>query len=104
MATLDSKIPEGPLETKWSGYKASVPLVNPANKRSLEIIVVGSGLAGSAAAASLAEMGYKVKVFCFQDSARYRSTRSGPPRSRAIESGLASPIRFWELPIERCLV
>jgi succinate dehydrogenase / fumarate reductase, flavoprotein subunit len=67
---LDAKIPEGQLETKWSQYKSSVSLVNPANKRSLHIIVVGSGLAGSAAAASLAEMGYKVKVFCFQDSPR----------------------------------
>ncbi|HYG50570.1 MAG TPA: fumarate reductase/succinate dehydrogenase flavoprotein subunit [Flavobacteriales bacterium] len=67
---LDSKIPEGPLDSKWSKYKSSVALVNPANKRNLEIIVVGSGLAGSSAAASLAELGYKVKVFCFQDSAR----------------------------------
>jgi succinate dehydrogenase / fumarate reductase flavoprotein subunit len=70
MSKLDSKIPEGNLEQKWSKYKASVALVNPANKRSLEIIVVGSGLAGASAAASLAEMGYKVKCFCFQDSAR----------------------------------
>jgi succinate dehydrogenase / fumarate reductase, flavoprotein subunit len=70
MSKLDSKIPEGNVEQKWSKYKSSVSLVNPANKRSLEIIVVGSGLAGSSAAASLAEMGYKVKVFCFQDSAR----------------------------------
>ncbi|HEX8516407.1 MAG TPA: fumarate reductase/succinate dehydrogenase flavoprotein subunit [Bacteroidia bacterium] len=70
MSKLDSKIPEGNLEQKWSKYKSSVSLVNPANKRSLEIIVVGSGLAGSSAAASLAEMGYKVKVFCFQDSPR----------------------------------
>ncbi len=67
---LDSKIPEGNLNEKWTKYKSSVHLVNPANKRSLEIIVVGSGLAGSAAAASLAEMGYKVKCFCFQDSPR----------------------------------
>jgi succinate dehydrogenase / fumarate reductase, flavoprotein subunit len=67
---LDAKIPAGPIEQKWSKYRSTVPLVNPANKRSLEIIIVGSGLAGSAAAASLAEMGYKVKVFCFQDSAR----------------------------------
>ena len=67
---LDSKIPEGPLEQKWEKYKSSVALVNPANKRNLEIIVVGSGLAGASAASSLAEMGYKVKVFCFQDSAR----------------------------------
>ncbi len=67
---LDAKIPEGPLEQKWTKYRSTVALVNPANKRSLEVIVVGSGLAGSAAAASLAELGYKVKVFCFQDSPR----------------------------------
>ncbi|HPQ09076.1 MAG TPA: fumarate reductase/succinate dehydrogenase flavoprotein subunit [Bacteroidia bacterium] len=67
---LDAKIPEGPLQEKWTKFRSTVPLVNPANKRNLEIIVVGSGLAGSSAAASLAELGYKVKVFCFQDSAR----------------------------------
>lgn len=70
MTPLNSNIPEGPLETKWAKYKSSVPLVNPANKRSLEILVVGSGLAGASAAASLAELGYKVKCFCFQDSPR----------------------------------
>lgn len=70
MTKLNSKIPEGPLETKWTNYKSTAPLVNPANKRSIEIIVVGSGLAGSSAAASLAELGYKVKCFCFQDSPR----------------------------------
>ncbi|MDP1812922.1 fumarate reductase/succinate dehydrogenase flavoprotein subunit [Lacihabitans sp. CS3-21] len=67
---LDAKVPEGPIGEKWTKYKSSVPLVNPANKRSLEIIVVGTGLAGASAAASLAEMGYKVKTFCFQDSPR----------------------------------
>src|SRR5688572_5921408 len=67
---LDAKIPEGTIETKWTKYRSTVPLVNPANKRHLEIIVVGSGLAGASAAAALAEMGYKVKCFCFQDSAR----------------------------------
>ena len=70
MSKLDSKIPKGPIEQKWNAYKDHVPLVNPSNKRNLEIIVVGSGLAGSSAAASLAELGYKVKVFCFQDSPR----------------------------------
>lgn len=70
MSKLESKIPEGAIETKWSKYKSSVPLVNPANKRNLEILIVGSGLAGASAAASLAELGYKVKVFCFQDSPR----------------------------------
>lgn len=70
MSKLDSKIPEGPIDQKWTKYRSTIPLVNPANKRSLEVIVVGSGLAGSSAAATLAEMGYQVKVFCFQDSPR----------------------------------
>jgi succinate dehydrogenase / fumarate reductase, flavoprotein subunit len=67
---LDSKIPQGPLAEKWTGYRSTVPLVNPANKRNMEIIVVGTGLAGASAAATLAELGYKVKAFCFQDSPR----------------------------------
>src|SRR6478609_752018 len=67
---LNAKIPEGVLETKWTKYQSTVHLVNPANKRSLEVIVVGSGLAGASAAASLAEMGYKVKAYCYQDSPR----------------------------------
>lgn len=67
---LNSKIPEGPLDEKWKNYKGHVRLVNPANKRRLEIIVIGTGLAGASAAASLGEMGYKVKAFCFQDSPR----------------------------------
>lgn len=67
---LDSKIPEGILDQKWTDYKGHCKLVNPANKRKLEIIVVGTGLAGASAAASLGELGYKVKAFCFQDSPR----------------------------------
>ncbi len=67
---LDAKIPGGELESKWTKFRSTVPLVNPANKRSIEIIVVGTGLAGASAAASLAELGYKVKAFCFQDSPR----------------------------------
>ena len=67
---LDNKIPEGPLSQKWTNYKSEIPLVSPANKRNIEIIVVGTGLAGGSAAASLAEMGYRVKAFCFQDSPR----------------------------------
>jgi succinate dehydrogenase / fumarate reductase, flavoprotein subunit len=70
MATLDSKIPEGPLVNKWSNYKAKQKLVNPANKRKLDVIVVGTGLAGASASASLAEMGFNVKTFCYQDSPR----------------------------------
>ena len=67
---LNSKIPSGKLEQKWTNYKGHCKLVNPANKRKLEIIVVGTGLAGASAAASLGELGYQVKAFCFQDSAR----------------------------------
>lgn len=67
---LDAKIPSGKLDEKWTSYKSNVKLVNPANKRKLEVIVIGTGLAGSSAAASLGEMGYKVKSFCFQDTPR----------------------------------
>ena len=67
---LDSKIPQGEMDKKWTDYKGHVKLVNPANKRKLEVIVVGTGLAGASAAASLGELGYKVKAFCFQDSPR----------------------------------
>ena len=68
--TLKSNIPDGPLDQKWTKYKNTARLVNPANKRSIDVIVVGTGLAGASAAASLAEMGYKVKALCFQDSPR----------------------------------
>jgi succinate dehydrogenase / fumarate reductase flavoprotein subunit len=67
---LDAKIPEGPLAEKWNKHKFNLKLVNPANKRKYDIIVVGTGLAGASAAASLAELGYNVKAFCFQDSPR----------------------------------
>jgi succinate dehydrogenase / fumarate reductase flavoprotein subunit len=67
---LDSKIPSGPLEHKWERHKFESKLINPANKRKYEIIVVGTGLAGASAAATLGELGYKVKAFCFQDSPR----------------------------------
>ena len=67
---LDSKIPSGPISDKWTDYKDHINLVNPANKRNLDIIVVGTGLAGGSAAATLAELGYNVKAFCFQDSPR----------------------------------
>lgn len=70
MTKLNSRIPEGELENIWQKYKSTVRLVNPANKRKIEILVIGSGLAGGAAAASLAELGYTVKCFCYQDSPR----------------------------------
>ena len=70
MASLDSKIPKGPLSNKWTNHKNHIDLVSPANKRLIDIIVVGTGLAGASASATLAELGYNVKSFCFQDSPR----------------------------------
>src|SRR5260221_13010106 len=67
---LDARIPDGPLPQKWDKHKAAIGLVTPSNKRKYEIIVVGTGLAGASAAASLAELGYSVKSFCIQDSPR----------------------------------
>lgn len=70
MAVLDAKVPSGPLEQKWSYYKAHQNLVSPANKKKLDVIVVGTGLGGASAAASLGELGFRVKAFCYQDSPR----------------------------------
>ena len=67
---LNSRIPDGPIEKKWEKHKFDLKLVNPANKRKYKVLVVGSGLAGGAAAASLAELGYEVECFCYQDSPR----------------------------------
>ncbi|HET7361455.1 MAG TPA: hypothetical protein VFI78_05940, partial [Salinimicrobium sp.] len=65
MSILDSKIPEGPIADKWTNHKNHINLVNPANKRKIDIIVIGTGLAGGSAAATLAELGYNVKTFCY---------------------------------------
>lgn len=70
MTTLNSRVPEGPIKDKWTTYKDKIDLVNPANKRNIDIIVVGTGLAGGSAAATLAELGYNVKAFAYQDSPR----------------------------------
>ncbi len=70
MARLDSKTPNGPLSEKWTQHKSNINLVSPANKRLIDVIVVGTGLAGASASATLAELGYNVKTFCFQDSPR----------------------------------
>ncbi len=68
--TLDAKIPEGPLEKKWTSFKSNTKLINPANKRKFKILIVGSGLAGASAAATLGEQGYQIECFCYQDSPR----------------------------------
>jgi len=70
MSVLDAKIPEGSIDQKWTDHKNNIKLVNPANKRQIDVIVIGTGLAGGSAAASLAELGYNVKAYCFQDSPR----------------------------------
>jgi succinate dehydrogenase / fumarate reductase flavoprotein subunit len=68
--TLDSKVPQGPIKDKWTDYKNNIDLVNPANKHNIDIIMIGTGLAGGSAAATLAELGYNIKAFCYQDSPR----------------------------------
>jgi succinate dehydrogenase / fumarate reductase flavoprotein subunit len=70
MKNLDAKIPQGPLKEKWSNYLETMKLVSPANKKKLDVLVVGTGIAGASAAASLAQLGYNVKAFCYQDSSR----------------------------------
>ena len=70
MSALDSKVPSGPVAQKWDKHKFEMKLVNPANKRKYSVIIVGTGLAGASAAASMAELGYNVKCFCYQDSPR----------------------------------
>src|SRR3972149_2478019 len=78
MIKLDSKVPAGTLAEKWTNHKFNLKLINPANKRKFDVIVVGSGLAGASAAASLAELGYNVKCFCYQDSPRRAHSIAAP--------------------------
>src|SRR5215212_3422294 len=81
IGTLDSKVPPGPLDQKWRNHQDHSRLVSPNNRRKLEIIVIGSGLAGGSAAATLGELGYRVKCFCFQDPPRR-------PTSIAAQGGI----------------
>ena len=89
---LDSKVPAGELSQKWSNHKAAIKVVSPANKRKLDIIIVGTGLGGASAAASLGEMGYNVKVFCIQDSPRraHSIAAQGGPFAREYGGLLAN--------------
>ena len=86
MATLNPNIPAGPLSQKWESYKFNTKLINPANKRKYKIIVVGSGLAGASAAATMAELGYEVECFCFQDSPRRAHSIAASCASSAFSS------------------
>ena len=81
---LEANIPAGPLASKWKKYRSSIPLVSPANKKKMDIIVIGTGLAGASASASLGELGYNVKSFCFQDS---------PRRAHGARTGADVPVR-----------
>ena len=95
---LDSKIPAGELAQKWSNHKAAIKVVSPANKRKLDIIIVGTGLGGASAAASLGELGYNVKVFCIQDSPRRAhsiAAQGGPHALAKVMSSLISTSESW---------
>ena len=94
---LDAKIPAGVLSEKWDNHRFSMKLVNPANKRKYRIIVVGSGLAGGSAAATLGELGYNVNCFCYQDSPRRAHSIACRSPARAVEADAkaAGPIA-WE--------
>ena len=94
--TINSRIPEGPVAEKWTNYKAHQRLVNPKNKLKLDIIVVGTGLGGASAAASLGELGYNVKIFCIQDSPRRAHSPAG-----ILESNL-NAISFSILLFYKC--
>ena len=97
--SLNGKVPQGPLAEKWTNYRSTLPLVAPNNKRRLEIIVVGTGLAGASAAASFGELGYNVKVFTFHDS---------PRRAHSIaaqgESMQRKTIRMMEIVFTGCFM
>ena len=108
MASLDSKIPKGPLSDKWTNHKSHINLVSPANKRLIDIIVVGTGLAGASASATLAELGYNVKAFCFQDSPRRAHSIAAqgginaakpPPRMVVLSPRPARPLRDLAHPL-----
>ena len=95
MNKINSKIPEGPLAEKWTNYKTNQKLVNPANKRRLDVIVVGTGLAGASAAASLGELGFNVLNFCIQDSPRRAHSIALRPLIASLKVGLSAGRVAW---------
>lgn len=103
MTKLDSKIPEGPIKDKWTNHKNHINVVNPANKRHIDVIVVGTGLAGGSAAASLAEMGYNVKAFAYQDSPRRAhsiAAKEELTRQKTIKMMEILPIVYFMIPLK----
>jgi len=95
---LDAKIPAGPIEKKWDNHKFNLKLVNPNNKRKYDILVVGSGLAGASAAASLGELGYNVKVFCLQDTPRRAHSIAAQGGINAAKNYQNDGDSVWGLP------
>src|SRR6266516_2602843 len=91
---LNAKCPAGPIETRWERHRFSLKLVNPANKRKYRVLVVGTGLAGASAAASLAELGYQVESFCFQDSARRAHSIAAQVSVNIIDQCVAQGVPF----------
>ena len=102
-AVLDSKVPDGPIDEKWTLYKQNAKLVLPANKRKYTIIIVGTGLAGASAAATLGELGYKVKSFCIHDSARRAHSVAAQGGINAAKNYQNDGDSVWRLLVHRGL-
>jgi succinate dehydrogenase / fumarate reductase flavoprotein subunit len=106
MAKLNSGVPKGELKDKWTQYKDSIDLVNPANKRNIDVIVVGTGLAGGSASATLAELGYNVKTFCYQDSPRRAhsiAAQGGINAAKIIKEMVIQHTDYFTIPLKEVI-